>query len=37
MPAAIRLDDLQDIDEQKARIDANTRQFVAGNRPTTFC
>ena len=27
-PAAIRLDDLQDIDEQKARIDANTRQFV---------
>ena len=29
-PAAIRLDDLQDIDEQKARIDANTRQFVTG-------
>jgi len=27
-PAAIRLNDLQDIDEQKARIDANTRQFV---------
>lgn len=27
-PAAIRLDDLRDIDEQKARIDANTRQFV---------
>ena len=31
-PAAIRLDDLQDIDEQKARIDANTRQFV-GRQP----
>ena len=29
-PAPIRLSDLQDIDEQKARIDANTRQFVAG-------
>lgn len=29
-PAAIRLADLQDIDDQKARIDANTRQFVAG-------
>ena len=28
---AIRLVDLQDIDDQKARIDANTRQFVAGN------
>jgi len=27
-PAAIRLDDLRDIDEQKARINANTRQFV---------
>jgi predicted AAA+ superfamily ATPase len=27
---AIRLSDLQDIDEQKLRIDANTRQFVAG-------
>ncbi|EXI85797.1 MAG: putative ATPase (AAA+ superfamily) [Candidatus Accumulibacter regalis] len=27
---AIRLDDLHDIDEQKARIDANTRHFVAG-------
>lgn len=27
-PAAIRMSDLQDIDEQKARIDANTRQFV---------
>jgi predicted AAA+ superfamily ATPase len=26
----IRLSDLQDIDQQKARIDANTRQFVAG-------
>jgi len=29
-PASIRLQDLQDIDDQKARIDANTRQFVAG-------
>jgi predicted AAA+ superfamily ATPase len=29
-PPAIRLADLMDIDEQKARIDANTRQFVAG-------
>jgi predicted AAA+ superfamily ATPase len=29
-PASIRLADLKDIDEQKARIDANTRQFVAG-------
>ena len=28
--SAIRLKDLRDIDEQKARIDANTRQFVAG-------
>ncbi|MBL8397152.1 MAG: ATP-binding protein [Candidatus Accumulibacter sp.] len=28
--AEIRLSDLQDIDEQKARIDANTRHFVAG-------
>jgi hypothetical protein len=27
-PAAIQLNDLQDIDEQKGRIDANTRQFV---------
>jgi predicted AAA+ superfamily ATPase len=27
---AIQLDDLHDIDEQKARIDANTRHFVAG-------
>ena len=27
---AIRLGDLQDIDEQKARIDANTRHFVTG-------
>jgi len=27
---AIRLRDLRDIDDQKARIDANTRQFVAG-------
>ena len=29
-PAPIRLQDLHDIDEQKSRIDANTRQFVAG-------
>ena len=29
-PSSIRLSDLQDIDEQKARIDANTRQFVDG-------
>ena len=29
-PAAIRLDDLHDIDAQKERVDANTRQFVAG-------
>ena len=28
----IRLADLQDIDEQKARVAANTRQFVAGKR-----
>jgi predicted AAA+ superfamily ATPase len=28
--SAIRLADLHDIDDQKARIDANTRQFVAG-------
>ena len=27
---AIKLDDLHDIDQQKARVDANTRQFVAG-------
>lgn len=29
-PSSIRLADLKDIDEQKTRIDANTRQFVAG-------
>jgi predicted AAA+ superfamily ATPase len=29
-PPAIRLKDLRDIDDQKARIDANTRQFVTG-------
>lgn len=29
-PHAIRLDDLDSIDEQKARVVANTRQFVAG-------
>ena len=27
-PSVIRLQDLQDIDEQKERIDANTRQFI---------
>ncbi len=32
MPHRIGLDDLQDIDEQKARIDRNTRQFLAGRR-----
>ncbi|MDR3213548.1 MAG: ATP-binding protein [Azoarcus sp.] len=30
VPSAIRLRDLCDIDEQKARIDRNTRQFLAG-------
>ena len=29
-PSPIRLRDLRDIDEQKARVDANTRQFLAG-------
>ena len=29
-PSTIRLNDLHDIDEQKARIDANTQQFVKG-------
>jgi predicted AAA+ superfamily ATPase len=29
-PSTIHLADLKDIDEQKARIDANTRQFLAG-------
>jgi predicted AAA+ superfamily ATPase len=29
-PHPIRLADLQDIDDQKARVDANTRQFLAG-------
>lgn len=28
----IRLNDLQDVDDQKKRVDANTRQFVAGKR-----
>ena len=32
MPHRIRLDDLQDINEQKTRIDRNTRQFLAGRR-----
>lgn len=31
-PHAIRLADLQDIDDQKARVDANTRQFLRGGR-----
>ncbi|MCK6372565.1 MAG: ATP-binding protein [Zoogloea sp.] len=31
-PHQIRLDDLQDIEEKKARIVANTRQFLAGKR-----
>lgn len=29
-PHGIRLDDLQDVDRQKALVDANTRQFVRG-------
>ena len=29
-PSTIHLRDLQDIDDQKSRIDANTRQFVSG-------
>ena len=32
VPSAIRLEDLQDIDEQKTRIVRNTRQFLAGYR-----
>lgn len=31
-PHRIRFDDLQDIAEQKRRVDANTRQFVQGSR-----
>ena len=31
-PHSIRLDDLRDVDEQKARIEQNTRQFVGGRR-----
>jgi uncharacterized protein len=31
-PHTIRLDDLQDVDSQKARLDQNTRQFLAGRR-----
>jgi len=31
-PHAIRLADLLDVDEQKARIDQNTRQFIAGRQ-----
>jgi predicted AAA+ superfamily ATPase len=30
-PHAIRLDDLQNVDDQKARIEQNTRQFVGAN------
>ncbi len=37
-PHRIRLKDLRDIDEQKRRIDQNTRQFIAGQAaPTTYC
>jgi predicted AAA+ superfamily ATPase len=32
VPDAIRLADLRDVDEQKARIDRNTRQFLSGRR-----
>jgi predicted AAA+ superfamily ATPase len=32
VPHAIRLADLRDVDEQKARIDRNTRQFLSGRR-----
>jgi predicted AAA+ superfamily ATPase len=32
MPHAISLADLQDVDDQKLRIDRNTRQFLAGRR-----
>lgn len=31
-PHRIRLSDLKDIDEQKSRVDRNTRQFLAGKR-----
>ena len=31
-PHRIMLADIQDVDEQKARIDRNTRQFLAGRR-----
>lgn len=31
-PHGIRLEDLQDVDDQKARIDQNTRQFLEGRR-----
>lgn len=31
-PHGIRLDDLRDVDDQKARIDQNTRQFLEGRR-----
>jgi len=33
----ITLADLCGIDEQKARVEQNTRQFVAGRPPTTYC
>lgn len=32
VPHGIRLADLRDVDEQKARVDRNTRQFLAGRR-----
>ena len=32
VPHCIRLEDLQDVDDQKQRIDRNTRQFLAGRR-----
>ena len=31
-PHRITLADIQDVDDQKARIDRNTRQFLAGRR-----
>jgi hypothetical protein len=36
-PQRVVLRDLLAIDEQKQRVDANTRQFVAENPPTTCC
>jgi len=34
---AMQLDDLQEIDQQKEKIRANTQHFVEGRRPTTCC